>query len=121
MPTTITVSEKTHKRLQAYKRGGSTFDDLLNRLMDEVALEDVMAEDLEEAYRRLHDPKSVWLNGQDVIDQMRGLRKSPPRVVRRGPAIGIRAEGGAKRTKGTRQGTEGSARKASRGLRRTAA
>lgn len=115
MPTTITVSEKTRKRLAAYKRGDSTFDDLLNRLMDEVDLEDVMAEDLREHHKRMHDPKAVWLDGQDVIDELRGVRKTPPRVVRRGPALGVRTDSSSKSAKGNRQGASRRPRQAPSG------
>jgi len=85
VPTTITVSEKTRKRLASYKRGGSTFDDLLNRLMDAVDLEDFMEEDLAEHYRVLNDPNTEWLDGDEVIAYLKGERKTEPRVIRRGP------------------------------------
>jgi len=101
VPTTITVSERTRKRLAAYKRGDSTFDDLLNRLMDEVELEDVMAEDLAEAYRRLHDPKAEWVDGLEVVKWLRGERKTEPPVIRRGPGLGVRSQDGSKGAKGT--------------------
>lgn len=89
MPTTITVSEKTRKRLAAYKRGGSTYDDLLNRLMDEVDLGDVMAEDLAEHHRVLNDPNTEWVDGLEVARWLKGERKTFPPVIRRGKSYGV--------------------------------
>jgi hypothetical protein len=57
--TTITVSERTRRRLAGYKHGESTFDDVLNALMDRVPLEDLVAEQVDEHYRRLKDFQGV--------------------------------------------------------------
>lgn len=55
MATTITVSEKTRRRLADYKRGGMTFDKVLNDLMDRVPIEDISTEQVREHHRRLKD------------------------------------------------------------------
>jgi hypothetical protein len=83
--TTVTIREATRRRLAAYKRGDSTFDDLLNRLMDKVDVEDVMAEDVAEHYRLLNDPEGEWVDGLQVAAWLRGQRKDFPPVVRKGP------------------------------------
>jgi len=57
MATTITVADRTRQRLAGYKRGDQTFDDVLNDLMDRVAVEDVAAEQIAEHHRRLKDFK----------------------------------------------------------------
>lgn len=44
--TTITVSSRTRARLADYKRGDSTFDDVLNFLMDQVPIEDIAIEQI---------------------------------------------------------------------------
>ena len=69
--TTVTIRESTRRRLAAYKRGDSSFDDLLNRLMDKVGVEDIMAEDIAEHYRILNDPTTEWVDGDEVIEMLR--------------------------------------------------
>lgn len=64
--TTLTIRETTRRRLSDYKRGDSSFDDVLNTLMDAVPLEDVMAEDIAEHYRILNDPNTEWVDGEAV-------------------------------------------------------
>lgn len=59
--TSITISEPTRRRLAGYKSGDSTFDDVLNRLMDAVPIEDVLAEDIKLHYERLNDSKTKWV------------------------------------------------------------
>ncbi len=101
MPTTITVSERTRKRLAGYKRGDSTFDDLLNRFMDEVDIEGFVAEDIAEHHKRMNDPKAEWVDGLEVVKWLRGERKTEPPVIRRGPALSVRNQDGTKGAKGT--------------------
>lgn len=52
MATTITVSERTRRRLADYKRGDMSYDDLLNALLDRVPIEDFAAEQILEHYHR---------------------------------------------------------------------
>ncbi len=59
MATTITVDKKTKERLEDYKLGNWTYDEVLQMLMDKVSLEDITAEHLKEHYRRLEDFKGV--------------------------------------------------------------
>jgi hypothetical protein len=59
MATTITIKERTKARLTGYRFGDSTFDDILNLLMDRVSVEDMSAEHIREHYRRLSDFKGV--------------------------------------------------------------
>jgi hypothetical protein len=59
MVTTITIEIKTKERLADYKYGDMTYDDLLNMLMDKVAIEDISAEHIREHYRRLDDFKGL--------------------------------------------------------------
>lgn len=53
MTTTICIKEKTKKRLNEYKTGKMTYDDVLNYLIDTVEMEDIAEEDIKECYRRL--------------------------------------------------------------------
>ncbi|MEW5759479.1 MAG: hypothetical protein AB1779_01780 [Candidatus Thermoplasmatota archaeon] len=57
--TTITIESETKKRLLGYKYGDWTYDDVLNMLMDKVALEDITEEHIREHYARLKDFKGV--------------------------------------------------------------
>jgi hypothetical protein len=59
MATTITIEVKTKERLADYKYGDMTYDDLLNMLMDKVAIEDISVEHIKEHYRRLDDFKGL--------------------------------------------------------------
>ena len=59
MATTITVEVKTKERLADYKYGDMTYDNLLNMLMDKIAIEDISAEHIREHYRRLDDFKGL--------------------------------------------------------------
>ena len=59
MTTTITVREETKKRLDNYKIGEMTYDDLLNYLMDTIPTEDIAKEDIKEYYRRLETFKPL--------------------------------------------------------------
>lgn len=60
--TTLTLREATRRRLADYKRGDSSFDDVLNKLMDDVPLEDVMEEELAEHHRRLKDFRPITVD-----------------------------------------------------------
>ena len=59
MATTITVTERTKARLSGYRFGDSTFDDILNMLMDRVPIEDISADHIRDHYRRLSDFKGL--------------------------------------------------------------
>ena len=63
-PTTLTIRDATRRRLADYKRGDSTFDDVLNRLMDQVPLEDVMEDDIREHYKRLAEGE--WVSADEM-------------------------------------------------------
>ena len=49
----VPVREDTFERLRAYKMGDSTFDELLNELMDSVPIEAVAAAAVREHKRRM--------------------------------------------------------------------
>ena len=68
--TTISIKEETKKRLNEYKIGKMTYDDVLNYLMDSTDMEDIAEEDIKEFYRRLEifDPIS-----EDDFRKMMGL------------------------------------------------
>ena len=53
MTTTICVREETKKRLNEFKIGKMTYDDVLNYLMDTISMEDISEEDIREHYERL--------------------------------------------------------------------
>lgn len=53
MATTLTVDESTRRRLADYRQGDDSFDDVLNKLMDRVPLEEIAVETLQTHYRRL--------------------------------------------------------------------
>lgn len=79
--TTLTVREATRRRLADYKRGDSSFDDVLNTLMDAVPLENFMEEELAEHLRRLKDFRPI------AVDELkRRLGASRTRVNVRRPA-----------------------------------
>jgi len=59
MITTISVTEKTKTRLNDYKMGNMTYDDLLNGFMDAISIEDIAKEHIEEHYKRLKTFKAV--------------------------------------------------------------
>lgn len=69
MATTITIEERTRKRLASYKRGDQTFDDVVNDLMDRVDLEDVAAEQIAEHHRALKEDK--WIPASKVQSMIR--------------------------------------------------
>ena len=53
MTITICIKEETKKRLNEYKIGKMTYDDVLNYLIDTVEMEDIAEEDIKESIRRL--------------------------------------------------------------------
>jgi len=55
MATTITIHESTKARLDDYKMGRKTYDELLNSFMDEIDIEDIAKEHIKEHYRRLEN------------------------------------------------------------------
>ncbi len=59
MTTTITLREKTKKRLDCYKMDEMSYDDLLNYLMDIISVNDIAEEDIKEHYRRLETFKPL--------------------------------------------------------------
>ena len=62
MTTTISIAEKTKVRLNDYKMGNMTYDDLLNVFMDAISIEDIAKEHIEEHYKRLKTFKAVSKN-----------------------------------------------------------
>lgn len=78
--TTLTIRETTRRRLADYKRGDSSFDDVLNRLMDAVPLEDAMEDDIREHYKRLAEDQ--WVSADEMkarlarmLDERHALRR----------------------------------------------
>lgn len=59
MATTITITDKTRRRLADYKRGDDTYDDVLNKIMDMVPIEDIAIETIAEHYHRLQTLQPV--------------------------------------------------------------
>ncbi len=59
MATTISIKEETKARLDDYKMGNTTYDELLNYFMDEVDIDDVAKEHIEEHKRRMKDFRGV--------------------------------------------------------------
>ena len=59
---TVAMRRQTYERLKNYKMGGSTFDRVLNELMDAYPLEVVSAEFLREIKRRSRTFKGVPLS-----------------------------------------------------------
>jgi len=57
--TTISLQSDTKERLDDYKMGNMTYDDLLNVFMDMVAIEDISEEHIKEHYRRLETFRGV--------------------------------------------------------------
>jgi hypothetical protein len=83
-PTTITVRAATRRRLADYKRGDSTFDDVLNRLMDAVPIEDAMEEDIRAHYQRLKEDQ--WISADEFkarISRMLAERDAVRRTNRK--------------------------------------
>ncbi len=73
MATTITIKESTKARLDDYKMGRTTYDDLLNSFMDEIDLEDVTKNHLEEHYRRLADFRPITMD--ELIKHLKEKKK----------------------------------------------
>ena len=75
----MTIRETTRRRLADYKRGDSSFDDVLNRLMDEVPLEDIMEEELAEHRHRLATfqgiPADEFIRRLDLQPKSRSVRR----------------------------------------------
>ncbi|MGA1821410.1 MAG: hypothetical protein ACMUIG_02665 [Thermoplasmatota archaeon] len=59
MATTITISTGTKQRLDDYKMGNMTYDDLLNSFMDSISIEDIAEDHIKEHYRRMKDLKPI--------------------------------------------------------------
>jgi hypothetical protein len=65
---TIPLRPKTYERLRDYKLGASTYDEVLNGLMDEVPLERVAKRVLSEHKRRLKNFHGVpWRRAKKEI------------------------------------------------------
>jgi predicted CopG family antitoxin len=64
---TVAMRPETYERLKAYKLGASTYDEVLNELMDALPLEEVSEAEIKEIRRRMKD-----LKGRD----WREVRKS---------------------------------------------
>lgn len=74
MPTTITLSGRTKKRLAGYKHGDMTYDDLLNVLMDRVKVEDVSLQHIEEHYKALAE--NDWISASSFAKQLQKRMKA---------------------------------------------
>ncbi len=61
-PTTITVTEKTRRLLEAVKGTGESFDDLLQDLLEETFFDEEFYQEIE---RRWQTEKSI--SGQQVL------------------------------------------------------
>jgi len=53
MTTTVSINKQTKERLEFYKMGNMTYDELLNYFMDVISIEDVSKKHIEEHYKRL--------------------------------------------------------------------
>lgn len=49
--TTITVTERTRRRLQAIKGEGETFDELIGALLEEASFDDVFYAEIERRWK----------------------------------------------------------------------
>lgn len=72
MATTITIKEATKARLDDYKVGNTTYDELLNEFMDEVSLEDTLQNHIEEHNRRLANWEGI--PAKEFIQQVKRER-----------------------------------------------
>jgi len=64
---TINVTEGTYDRLVYYKHGNMTFDEVLNKLMDEISEEEFYRSILEEHKRIVEDmKKGNYLSREDL-------------------------------------------------------
>jgi hypothetical protein len=79
--TTLTLREATRRRLADYKRGDSSFDDVLNRLMDAVPIEDTMEDDIREHYKRLAEDD--WVSANELKERLARMLEER-RALRRG-------------------------------------
>jgi hypothetical protein len=52
--TTISLQRHTKERLDDYKMGNMTYDELLNIFMEKVTIEDISDEHIKEHYKRLN-------------------------------------------------------------------
>lgn len=98
--TTVTVSERTRRRLAGYKHGGMTFDDVLNALMDACPVREFTAAQLAEHERLLASPDTEWISAREAaarigITNKRGTKRPERRGVR-GSGGRVRAQGAAK-------------------------
>ena len=59
MTTTISIRGATKDRLNDYKMGSMTYDDLLNSFMDSIAIEDIAEKHVKEHYARLNSFKGI--------------------------------------------------------------
>lgn len=72
MTATITVKEKTKKRLDSFKTCEMTDDDLLNYLMDTISMEEATEDDIKKHYERLETFNPVPKD--DFIKLIRSLK-----------------------------------------------
>ena len=54
---TVAMRPETYERLKAYRLGGSTYDTVLNELMDALPLEEVSEAEIKQIRRRMKDLK----------------------------------------------------------------
>ena len=57
--TTISLQRHTKERLDDYKMGNMTYDELLNIFMEKVTIEDISDEHIKEHYERLNTFRGV--------------------------------------------------------------
>lgn len=59
MTTTISIHDETKQRLNDYKMGSMTYDDLLTYFMDAITLEELAEEHVRKHRERLHTFQAV--------------------------------------------------------------
>jgi predicted CopG family antitoxin len=66
---TINITEGTYGRLVYYKHGNMTFDEVLNKLMDQISEEDFYRSILEEHKRIVAEMKKGQYLTQDELEE----------------------------------------------------
>jgi predicted CopG family antitoxin len=67
---TVAMRPETYERLKAYKMGGSTYDKVLNQLMDALPLEEVSEAEIKEIRRRMRDIKGKGRDWREVRKEL---------------------------------------------------
>jgi hypothetical protein len=63
---TVAMRPETYARLKAYKMGNTTYDKVLNQLMDALPLEEVSEAEIKEIRRRMKDIKGGGRDWREV-------------------------------------------------------